>query len=128
MYGYEAELSLAAFAVEFAARDWSAAGSALDAAEAVAVRESSRRNVHFLRGRLAFARGDFADAVTHFERGAASPYRCQGGPSLLDWGDALVKLGRPDDARAAWERCLTQDPQSPAAATARLRLGEPTAP
>lgn len=119
---FEAEWHLSRFAIGFARRDWAVAGRALEQAELTAARESSRRNVHFLRGRLAFAQGDLEGALIHFERGAASPYRWQGGAALLDWGDALSRLGRGEDARLAWERCLTQDSQSPSAVIAQRRL------
>jgi tetratricopeptide (TPR) repeat protein len=118
---YESEWHLSRFAVEFAAHAWDAASEALDAAERIAQRESSKRNVHFFRGRLAFAKGELEQALKHFERGAASPYRWQGGPALLDWGDALQKLGRVEEAREVWKRCVERDPQSPAAALAQKR-------
>lgn len=120
---YLAEWHLSRFAVEFAAGAWDAAAAALDQAAGTAVRESSKRNVHFLRGRLAFARGQLDEAVKHFELGAASPYRWQGGPAWLDYGDALQRLGREVEARTAWQHCVERDGQSPAAATARQRLG-----
>jgi tetratricopeptide (TPR) repeat protein len=119
---FEAEWHLSRFAVEFAARAYDAAAEALDDAERVARRESSKRNVHFLRGRLAYARGALEEAVQHFERGAQSVYQWQGGAALLDWGDALARLGREGEARAAWARCVERDGQAPAAVAARARL------
>lgn len=122
---YEAEWHFSRFALSFAERDFEGAEQALAAAAGVAQRTSTRRNLDFLRGRLAWARGRATDAVAHFERGAASPYQHQGGAALLDWADALISLGRGAEARQAWERCLAQDPQSPAAKQARLRLDAP---
>ncbi|MFT3711189.1 MAG: tetratricopeptide repeat protein [Archangium sp.] len=119
---YEAEWHLSSFAVELAAKNFDAAEAALVSAERIAQRESSKRNVHFSRGRLFCARGAFAEALPHFERGAASAYRWQGGAALLDWGDALQQLGRVGEAREAWQRCVERDGQSPHAATARDRL------
>lgn len=118
---FEAEWHFSAFVVALAARDFMSAGHALDAAAACAVRGSSERNVHFLRGRLEFARGDVAAAVAHFERGGALPYLGQGGAALLEWGDALAQLGREEEARAIWARCVRDDPQSPSAIAAARR-------
>ncbi len=120
---FSAEWHFARFALEFAARDWKAAAAALVDAGRVVERESSRRNLAFLSGRLAFAQEDFTLALAHFERGAASVYRAQGGAALLEWGEALARLGRPAEARAAWQRCLAEDAQSPCAAGAAARLG-----
>ena len=120
---YVAELWFSRFAVAMAARDLDLARSALDEAERFIVRESSRRNLHFYRGRLAVAEGRPTDAVEAFERGGQSVYRAQGGPSLVEWGDTLMQLGRTEEAREKWERCLSEDSQSPAAKTATERLG-----
>ena len=121
---FEAEWHFSAFAVAFAERNWVVAEAALDDAERVAVRGTTKRNLHFLRGRLAFARGELERALGHFEEGGRHVYRCQGGPALLDWGRALQQLGRIDEARTIWERCRAEDPQSPAALeAARLLTG-----
>ncbi|MBL8922745.1 MAG: hypothetical protein JNJ54_28105 [Myxococcaceae bacterium] len=120
---FKAEWYFSVFAVDFAARDWVAASAALDEAEQVARRESSKRNVSLLRGQLAFARAAYDDAIQCFERAAASKYRWQGGAGWLEHGDALAHLGRRDEARAAWRSCLERDGQSPASEVAPLRLG-----
>jgi tetratricopeptide (TPR) repeat protein len=119
---FRAEWHFSRFAIEFAARDWSQANLALLEAEMYAARETTRRNLHFLRGRLACARGDDQEALKHFGRGSQSVYRWQGGAALLEWGDALARLGRREDARVVWNECLIRDPQSPAAELARSRL------
>lgn len=119
---FKAEWYFSVFAIDFAARDWVAASAALDKAEQLARRESSRRNVSLLRGRLAFARAAYEDAIQSFDRAAASKYRWQGGAAWLEHGDALAHLGRRDDARAAWRSCLERDGQSPASELARSRL------
>lgn len=124
---YKAERHFSRFSVGLAARDFALAREALDAAERQAVRESTKRNLHFYRGRLSLAEGRDTDALVHFERGAQSPYKFQGGTSLLEWGDALKRLGRETEAREKWTWCVEQDPQSPAAATARTRLEQPLA-
>lgn len=125
---YVAELWFSRFAVALAGRDFEAAGAALIEAQRFVVRESSRRNLHFFRGRLALAQGKPADAVDAFTRGGESVYRGQGGASLVDWGVALMQLGRREEAREKWQRCLVEDPQSPAATTARERLSEHIGP
>jgi hypothetical protein len=119
---YKAERHFSRFAVGLAVRDFALAHEALDAAEGQAVRESTKRNLHFYRGRLALAEGRDIEALVHFERGAQSPYKFQGGTSLLEWGDALKRLGREVEAREKWTWCVEQDPQSPAAVIARTRL------
>ncbi|MFZ5439182.1 MAG: tetratricopeptide repeat protein [Myxococcota bacterium] len=120
---FEAEWYFSSFAVALAAKDWALAERELERAARVAVRGSTKRNLHFLRGRLDFARGDLEAACRHFEAGAAHAYRWQGGPSLLEWGEALERLGRVSEARTAWQWCVERDPQSPAAKMARVRLG-----
>jgi tetratricopeptide (TPR) repeat protein len=119
---YRAEFHFAGYAIAFAARALTEATVALDAAQSAILRESSRRNLDFYRGRIAFAQGDAAAAIAHFERGGQSRYRCQGGASLLEWGDALAQLGRGPEAGDKWQRCLSEDPQSPAARLAEGRL------
>ncbi len=121
---YVAELWFSRFAVAFAARELEPARAALEEAKRCVVRESSRRNLNFYFGRVAFAQGKFEEAIADFTRGGESVYRAQGGASLVEWGDALGASGREDEAREKWERCLAEDPQSPAAATARDRLDE----
>lgn len=95
----------------------------LDIAETFAMRISSKRNLIYMRARLAMARGDFEAAEKLYRLGAKHRYRGQGGEALLAWGDCLVKLERPEEARTAWELCVRRDPQSESAATARHRLG-----
>jgi len=119
---YEAEWHLSRFAIAFAERGWSEAAACLDHAARVAVRAASKRNVAFCRGRLAFARGEPAVAIEHFKSTADNPYRHQGGAAFLDWAQACVALGQMADAKVALQRCLAEDPQSPASAEARARL------
>ncbi len=95
----------------------------LDVAETFAMRITSKRNLIYMRARLAMARGDFEAAEKLYRLGAKHPYRGQGGEALLAWGDCLVKLDRSDEARTAWELCVRRDPQSASAVTAQQRLG-----
>ena len=85
-------------------------------------RRSSERNSHYLLGRIAAAAGDATSARAHFARGAAHPYRGQGGPELLLYGELLAASGEPEAARRAWGWAAERDPESPAADLARARL------
>ncbi len=125
---YQAECHFARYALALASREWTLAAQSLESASKAVVRASSRRNVHFFKGRLAFAQGDLSTAVVHFARGATNRYRGQGGPALLEWGDALRGLHREAEARVAWRRCSAEDPQSPCAVVAAARLVEAPAP
>ncbi len=119
---YRAEWHLSEAAVAMAAGEWSAAEGALNEAQALAVRESTRRNVHFMRGQVRLKEGRVAEALEAFSEGERSVYPWQGGDARLAWGDALMAAGRSEEARAVWARCIECDPQSPAAAMARERL------
>lgn len=119
---YQAEWYFSSFCIEFAEKNFDAAEQALRNAHACVQRESTRRNLSFLCGRLAATRGDHAAALIHFERGAHSPYQWQGGDALAHWAEMLTLLGRHEDARAVWHKCAAQDPQSPAGQRAKEKL------
>lgn len=91
--------------------------------QALAKRASSKRNALFLLARIRAAQGDLATAESLFREGSHHRYQAQGGDGLLGWGDCLARLGRPTDAKTAWQLCLKRDPQSAAAAEAARRLG-----
>ncbi len=95
---------------------------------ALARRVASTRNGLFLLGRIALEAGHLDEALRHFEAGAAHPYKGQGGSGLLAWGDCLERLGRSEQARAAWRLVLERDPQSGAARKATSRLEATTDP
>jgi tetratricopeptide (TPR) repeat protein len=95
---------------------------------ALACRAASTRNGLFLLGRIALEAGHLDEALRHFEEGAAHPYKGQGGSGLLAWGDCLERLGRSDEARAAWRLVLERDSQSGAARKATSRLGATSDP
>lgn len=118
-----AEWHLTSAAIARCAGNWSEADHHLKRTWLLAVRASTKRNVHFARGLLLAARGEHQSALEHFEKGATAKYRGQGGEALLAWGDSLVALGRDHEARTPWELCLQRDPQSAAAVRARARLG-----
>jgi tetratricopeptide (TPR) repeat protein len=119
---YRAEWSFSTFVVCLAEGALPAAAQALKTARARARRETTRRNLLFLEARLAEREGDDARAAGLYAQGAAHPYRFQGGEALLAWGDCLTRLGRRDEARAAWELCRARDPESWAAPVAAARL------
>jgi tetratricopeptide (TPR) repeat protein len=87
-----------------------------------AVRPSSRRNALIIQARIAAAEGDWPRAEPLCRAAAGHPYRGQGADGLLLWGDALVRLGRLDDARRAFALATERDPESVHAHTARERL------
>ncbi|MCA1828225.1 MAG: hypothetical protein ABR567_12755 [Myxococcales bacterium] len=94
---------------------------ALSAAD-LAIRTSSRRNALFIRARVAAAQGDWARAESLCRTAASHSYRAQGGDGLVLWGDALMRLGHPDEAWEAWELAIERDPQSENARFAAERL------
>ncbi|MDQ3263488.1 MAG: hypothetical protein M3Y59_07495 [Myxococcota bacterium] len=104
------------------AGDFPAAEAELDTAQALALRASTRRNLLFLRGRVRFAQGDLEGAQRLLAEGAAHPFRSQGADGLLLWGEVLARLGRGEEARAAWALATARDPQSAQAAVAAARL------
>jgi tetratricopeptide (TPR) repeat protein len=101
--------------------DYVAAKHAVQAGLDCAVRASSRRNALFLLATIAHRQGQLEEADRQFEQGANATYRGQGGASLLEWGDVLDQLGRPDAARRAWSLATERDPESPAAPEAQQR-------
>lgn len=103
------------------AGDFPRAEAELDTAQALALRASTRRNLLFLRGRLRFAQGDLEGAERLLAEGAAHPFRGQGADGLLLWGEVLARLGRGEEARAAWALATARDPQSAQAAVAAAR-------
>jgi len=122
LLAYRAEYWFNVTFAQLIAGNLDAAADALQRSRDVMVRESSRRNFYFLLARLRWAQGRRDEALSHFETAAKHRWRWQGGAGLLAWGDALKELGRDDDARAAWAQCISQDPQSLAAAIARQRI------
>ena len=95
----------------------------MEGGERAAVRISSRRNALYLHARVATAAGDLAGAERWCRRGAEHAFQGQGGDGLLLWGEVLERLGRPDQAAAAWRLAIERDPESESARTAAGRLG-----
>jgi len=88
----------------------------------VAIRPSSKRNALFIRARVAAAIDEPARAESLCREAAAFPYQAQGGDGLLLWGDLLVRLGRREEAREAYDLAVARDPQSESARIAADRL------
>jgi tetratricopeptide (TPR) repeat protein len=98
-----------------------AAESSIREGQSVAKRTSSERNGHFMLARVAARRERWSEAEALCRRGAEHRWRHQGGEGLLLWGDALARLGRDDEARAAWTLAGERDPESESARLASER-------
>ncbi|HSP82054.1 MAG TPA: hypothetical protein VLQ93_26265 [Myxococcaceae bacterium] len=120
---HESEYFFARASALLAAHKYTEADQEVRLGLARARRAPSTRNGLFLRGQLAHAAGRLEEAHQYFQAGAAHPYKGQGGDTLLSWGDCLTSLGRPEEARQAWQLVLARDPQSAAAPQASARLG-----
>jgi tetratricopeptide (TPR) repeat protein len=88
----------------------------------VAIRLSSKRNALFIRARVAAASGDWTGAEALCRAAAAHRYRRQGGDGLLFWGDVLMRLERPAEAREAYALAVARDSESESAHVAAERL------
>jgi tetratricopeptide (TPR) repeat protein len=71
----------------------------------------SDETAHAMLAALAFRRKDCVAAVAHFERSA--PVISDNPPALTEFGDCLVRLLRPKDAVAIFERLLALDSGNP---------------
>lgn len=118
---YHAEHFFTGAVAQIAAGDLAAADRCARAGARVAVRASSRRNALAICGRVAVAMEQWAEAERLFRAAALYPYRGQGGDALLLWGDVLLRLGEPDEARRAYGLAIDRDPQSESAQLARTR-------
>ena len=68
--------------------------------------------------------GKFADAASTYEKAAAkAPYKVDHDVYMANAARAYTAAGKTDDAKKIWS-ALAKDDQSPAAAEARVRLGE----
>ncbi len=81
-------------------------------------RDAEARN-HFTAGRDAFSRGDFASAVTEFERAYALSRRAQ---LLYNIGTTYERLHRWDEARSALQRYLDAVSDAPDRAEVEGRI------
>lgn len=86
------------------------------------LRASSQRNFLALEALLFERRGELDKALEKYEAAAAHLWKFQGGHALLRHGDLLEKMGRREDARTIWRRCVEQDPQCFSCGQARERL------
>jgi tetratricopeptide (TPR) repeat protein len=101
------------------------AEGALDRGAKLAQRISSKRNVLFLRARLAAARDEWDRAERLCSEAVRHRFRGQGGAGILLWAEALRRLGRQGEADAALRLVAERDPESEAAAAAAGLLGAP---
>jgi tetratricopeptide (TPR) repeat protein len=120
---FRAEYYFTRVATHLAAGRLDDADAALAQADGIALRTSSKRNVLFLRARIAAARGDWATAERQCREAANHPFRGQGGDGLLLWARALQKLGRTAEATHALRLVAERDPESEAARTASATAG-----
>ncbi len=120
---FRAEIHFARAAALLAEARLDDADSALDDGERVLRRVSSRRNLLFLRARVAAARGNWAGAESLCRAAAHHAFRGQGGAGLLLWADALTHLGRGSEAEEALRLVSQRDPESESARVA-VRLLE----
>lgn len=73
-------------------------------------------------GWVHYRKGDYEAAVRELERAVAL---LDDDPTLLDHlGDAYDKIGRRDDALAAWRKALEHDPENPEAIQAKIAAAE----
>lgn len=102
--------------------DLDAAMSALDWAAGASDDKAVKSLIAVRSARVSLARGDADAAIKQLDRVAKTEY--VGLASELR-GDALVKLGRVDDARSAYQDALTHfDAQSPSHAFVQMKLGD----
>jgi tetratricopeptide (TPR) repeat protein len=119
---YQAEYHFTRAAASLAGGRCDEADRALADAERVAIRLSSRRNLLFLRARVAAVRGDWPRAEALCREAAGHAFRGQGGGGLLLWAEALERLGRPAEATEALRLVAERDPESESARDAAERL------
>ena len=119
---YEAEGHFVKAKVQMLTGDFAGARLRLDAAANVVVRASSERNLLNLEAEWLKLQGRLEEAAVAYEKAAAHRWKGQGGPALLDWAEVLISLGRHPEARTVLERCVAQDPESPAATAAAAYL------
>ncbi len=79
----------------------------------------SRRDGKLLLGLVRFRAGALDDAVHWFRSATDEPYVRQGGEYLVHFGECLNRLGRFEEARAAYRMVDEWDPESTAARTAK---------
>jgi tetratricopeptide (TPR) repeat protein len=81
------------------------------------------RAASVLLGQLTLERGELADALARFDRYLGTdPKGALAEEARLGRALALEQLGRPDDARRAWQELLDRHPGSVHAGRARARL------
>jgi tetratricopeptide (TPR) repeat protein len=119
---YHAEHFFTGVVALIAVGDLDTAESCARTGALVAMRPSSRRNALFIEARVAAASGEWLRAEALCRAAAQNPWRSQGGDGFLLWGDVLLVLDRPAEARRAWELAVSRDGESESARKAAARL------
>lgn len=122
---YRAEFHFTRAAALLAADRVDDAEAALDRGARLARRLSSKRNVLFLRARIAAARGDWDSAARSCREAVHHRFCGQGGAGIVLWAQALRQLGRQPDADNALRLVAQRDPESEAAVMAAQLLAAP---
>ena len=120
---YQAEIDFTWALLHLRAGRFGEAEAAAEAGLAKAQRLSSERNGLYLLGIIHARAGRPEAADRAFERGAVHGFLGQGGDALVCWSEVLEGQGRTHERQQALTWCIERDPQSPASATARTRLG-----
>ncbi len=119
---YRAEYHFTRAAALLAAGRVDDAETALDRGAKLARRVSSKRNVLFLRARLAASHEDWDSAERLCREAVQHRFRGQGGDGILLWAEALKQLGRQVEADGALRLVAERDPESEAAVEAARLL------
>jgi tetratricopeptide (TPR) repeat protein len=119
---YHAEHFFTGAVALLAAGDPAAAEACAEDGMDAAIRPSSGRNALFIEARVAGAQEKWLLAEALCRSASRHPWRTQGGDGLLFWGDVLRRLGRADEARAAYGLAVERDPESESARLAEMRL------
>jgi predicted negative regulator of RcsB-dependent stress response len=102
--------------------DLKAAAGSLESAAKLASDPSMKSLIALRQARVSLALGDPDVALGHLDRIAKSDFPDLAGELR---GDALGRLGRPDDARAAYTEALAHmDLQSPSRSFVEMKLGD----
>ena len=106
-------------AVQVEKGDLAAASADLDWASQSAGNEAMKSLIALRQARVSFAKGDADAALSKLDQVAKADFPAQASELR---GDALAKLGRSDDAKAAYAEALTHlDEQSPERAYVEMK-------
>jgi tetratricopeptide (TPR) repeat protein len=66
--------------------------------------------VYLIRGRMAFAAGRFGEAAAAFAKAVEA--KADSVPALINYGTALIQLGRTDEAIEQYRKAIESDPEN----------------